>query len=104
MGIEDRILELENTTKILTEKIEYVEKLKHDQWVSAKELSEIMGCSVNNIYIKIRKGEIFATDKLGSIPRIPMSQFYDNENPKVKNIKQFKKEALSMKERVFGVG
>lgn len=83
----------------LEERVERLEEqvTNKEEWVTPKELSEIMKCSTNNIYIKIRKGDIYATDKLGSILRIPMSQFY-NEKEEVEAIK----EAKSIKERVFG--
>jgi hypothetical protein len=103
MCIEDRIEELENKTKQLTDKVQYLETVNQDKWVSAKELSEIMGCSLNNIYIKIRKGEIYATNKLGSMPRIPMSQFYKNTTV-IRNVTEINNRPISMKEKVFGVG
>lgn len=104
MGIEQRIEELENLTKQLNDKVEYLEEVNHDKWVTAKELSEIMNCSLNNVYIKIRSGEIYATDKLGSIPRIPLSQFYINKKGEEKTtIKpRNNQKVLTMKERVFG--
>lgn len=104
MGIEQRIEELENLTRYLNDKVEYLESVNNDKWVTAKELSEIMNCSLNNIYIKIRAGEIFATDKLGSIPRIPLSQFYISKiDGKEKIItKRKKSNELSLKEKVFG--
>lgn len=85
MTLEERIKRLEE------------QATNKEEWVTPKELSEIMKCSTNNVYIKIRKGDIYATDKLGSILRIPMSQFY-NEKEEVEAIK----EAKSIKERVFG--
>lgn len=85
MTLEERIKRLEE------------QATNREEWVTPKELSEIMKCSTNNIYIKIRKGDIYATDKLGSILRIPMSQFY-NEKEEVEVFKETK----STKERVFG--
>jgi hypothetical protein len=79
MGIEERILELEELTQILSDKIANLECVGNDKWVSAKELADIMGCTVNNVYIKIRSGKVYATNKLGSLPRIPMSQFYQRK-------------------------
>ena len=105
MYIEERLELLELQNKELREKLEDLMSKQKERFVTAKELSEIMNCSVNNIYVKIRSGEIFATDKLGSIPRIPMSQFYEN-NPKEKNekkkVQEKKEEQKSMKELVFG--
>lgn len=105
MGIEERIEQLEVMCHELSEKLQQSEARQADRFVSAKELAEIMDCSLNNVYIKIRSGEIFATDKLGSIPRIPMSQFYQN-NPKEKKVRRTKQKKddkpKSMKELVFG--
>lgn len=101
MGIEERIEKLEQLTEEMADKINYLEFRNNDKWVSAKELAQIMGCSVNNVYIKIRAGEIYATSKLGSIPRIPMSQFYKNESVKLEPKKV--NENLSIKEKVFGI-
>lgn len=105
MGIEERIEYLEIQNEELRSKVEYLENRNEERFVTAKELAAIMNCSVNNIYIKIRSGEIFATDKLGSIQRIPMSQFYQN-NPKEKkvrkNVQAKDEKSKSMKELVFG--
>lgn len=105
MGIEERIENLEIQNEELRSKVEYLEHRNEERFVTAKELAAIMNCSVNNVYIKIRSGEIFATDKLGSIPRIPMSQFYQN-NPKEKklrkNVQAKDEKSKSMKELVFG--
>lgn len=89
MTLEERIKRLEE------------QATNREEWVTPKELSEIMKCSTNNIYIKIRKGEIYATDKLGSIKRIPMSQFYQNGKKPIKKESNPNKE-LSIKELVFG--
>lgn len=94
MHIEERLDELEKQVKNLTDKVAHLEH--EEKWVSAKELSEIMGCSVNNIYIRIRSGEIYASRKLGS-PRIPLSQFYKTEEP----VKLESSITKSLKERIF---
>jgi hypothetical protein len=96
--LEERIEMLEET---ITKMEEQIKLTQNDKWVTPNELANIMNCSVNNIYIKIRSGEIYATDKLGSIKRIPMSQFYKNEIVNEKEKQATKK--LSMKEKVFGI-
>lgn len=105
MFIEERLNLLETQNEELRKKIYELENKQSERFVTAKELSEIMQCSINNVYVKIRSGEIFATDKLGSIPRIPMSQFYEN-NPKEKNEKKKVQvndnQKKSMKALVFG--
>lgn len=102
MSIEERIERLEQLNQELNQKITLLETIQNDRFVSAKELAEIMKCSVNNIYIKIRKGDIYATDKLGTIPRIPMSQFYEKQIKQPMSKKKPTKAKLSMKDQVFG--
>ena len=90
MSIEDQIKELTGKVEELTDKVARLER--EEKWVSVKELAEIMGCSTNNIYIRVRSGEIYASRKLGS-PRIPLSQFYESdtsgkEDPKKKSLKE----------------
>lgn len=103
MGIEERIEQLETICSDLIEKLEYAEAKYCDRFVSSKELAKIMGCSTNNIYLKVRNGDIFATKKLGSNRRIPLSQFYINEDEPIKKRKQPKKvkENVTMQERIF---
>ena len=60
MGLETRIMELETKRQI--------------EYVTPKELSLILDCSLNNIYIKIRQGRIKAIH-IGRSYRIPMNQF-----------------------------
>lgn len=93
MTIEDQIKELAGKVEELTDKVARLER--EEKWVSVKELAEIMGCSANNIYIRIRSGEIYASRKLGS-PRIPLSQFYENTKSAPEDPKQ-----KSLKERIF---
>lgn len=97
MYLEDRVTRLEELTNYLIEKMDHN---RNDKWVTPKELSKIMNCSVNNIYIKIRSGEIYATDKLGSILRIPLSQFYKKEDSKTNE--RVKSEIEQLKEKIFG--
>ena len=94
MSIEERIERLEMAIATLTEQINATQK---EQWVTPQELAQIMNCSVNNIYLKIRSGEIYATGKLGAIKRIPMSQFYKNETKE-----ELKPREKTMREKIFG--
>lgn len=64
MRLETRIMELETARQI--------------EFVTPKELSIILGCSMNNIYIKIRQGKIKAVH-IGRSYRIPMNQFQKQE-------------------------
>ena len=93
MSIEDQIKELAGKVEELTDKVARLER--EEKWVSVKELAEIMGCSTNNIYIRARSGEIYASRKLGS-PRIPLSQFYKSNIPSKEDPKK-----KSLKERIF---
>ena len=94
MSIEERIERLEMAIATLTEQINATQK---EQWVTPQELAKIMNCSVNNIYLKIRSGEIYATGKLGAIKRIPMSKFYKNETKE-----ELKPREKTMREKIFG--
>lgn len=107
MWIEERIKRLEEAVENLAMRIDMVQ---NEKWVTPSELAKIMNCSINNIYIKIRSGEIYATDKLGSIKRIPMSQFYKNEllkeeklvDEKPRTQGRAKKTAEEIRKKVFG--
>lgn len=102
MYIEERLEQLEKENTELRSRVETLERKGGDIFVSTKELAEIMHCTINTIYRKIRSGEIFVTRKAGEI-KIPMSQFQEPE--KIVHIpKQRKKEEreLTLKERVFG--
>ena len=100
MYLEERVSRLEEQNKKLMLQLETLEKCGMTRFVSVKELAEIMHCSVQNVYRKIRTGEIQATRKLGD-PRIPMSQFLDMDAPR-KEPTPVRKKELSMAEQVFG--
>lgn len=77
MMIEERIERLEMENQALKERIAALENNQTPQYVTIGELAEIMQCSRQNIYQKIRTGNILATRKLGD-PRIPMNQFLED--------------------------
>ena len=77
MMIEERIEKLEMENRALKERIAALENNQTPQYVTIGELAEIMQCSRQNIYQKIRTGNILATRKLGD-PRIPMNQFLED--------------------------
>ena len=58
----------------LEERINQLECENKQVFVTPKELSEILRCSLNNVYIKIREGKIIAVP-IGRSYRIPMEQF-----------------------------
>lgn len=91
MSIEERIKALEILNEELKLQMEQVKENYKDHFVSSQELAEIMGCSVNNVYIKVREGKILSTKRMGKA-RIPMSQFYDFDVKEEKSKKSKKKE------------
>lgn len=94
----------------LTERVSRLETSNSEKWVTVKELAEIMNCTENTIYRKIRSGTISGTRQTGEI-RIPMSQFYEtgkvgNDQPEKKEFqikpRQVARRERTMKELVFG--
>lgn len=81
MYLEERVSTLEEENRALRERIDRLERDRTTRYVTAKELAELMGCSVQNVHKKIRTGDIVVTRKLGD-PRIPMSQFLISDPPK----------------------
>ena len=68
MTLEERVIELENRIALLETNV--VEK-----HLTPKELADWLNCSTNTIYVKIREGKIKTARNLGTLIRIPMSQF-----------------------------
>lgn len=103
MYLEERVEHLEKENLDLRKRIESLENNGMDRFVSAGELAEIMGCSVNTVYVKIREGTIEATRRTGD-HRIPMSQFYRKTEDKTVKIHQYQKKEnpKDMKSLVFG--
>lgn len=97
MYVEENIEALNQAVEDLTNKVTDLEQRGNEEWVSAKDLAKIMGCSANTVYIKIRSGEIYASRLLGS-PKIPMSQFYETVASPIEKPKK----QLSIKDRIFG--
>lgn len=92
---------------VIKDELARMRAIDHDRFVTPAELAEIMHCTLNTVYVKIRSGEIYATRRAGD-PRIPMSQFYKNEPidlikhkpEKLRNVSG----GESMKELIFGKG
>lgn len=96
MYLEEKIEDL--YTKI-TEVNQKLESLKREEkWVTVKDLAKIMNISPNTIYVRIRSGDIYASKKFGA-PRIPLSQFYQNNTVEEKVKKSDARSSL--KERIF---
>lgn len=107
MYIEEQIKVLSEEVEQLKEKVSMYEARGSERFVTPKELAEMMNCSANTIYVKIRSGEIHATRRAGD-PRIPMSQFYKTDPIDLISRKPKKLQKVSggetMKELVFGKG
>ena len=69
MMIEERIEKLEMENQALKDRIAALENNQTPQYVTIGELAEIMQCSRQNIYQKIRTGNILATRKLWNLFR-----------------------------------
>ena len=72
--IEERITYLEEKINELNGIIDTLQGSRNEEWGTPAQVAEMLHCTVNNIYVKVRKGEIFADRSTGR-PRIPMSQF-----------------------------
>lgn len=102
MYLEQQVEQLKRENEELKRRIESLEQKGADRFVTAEELAEIMGCSTNTVYVKVRAGEIEATKRTGGV-RIPMSQFYVQQPEKVLRMSHKKDPASqTLKERVFG--
>lgn len=99
--------ELHKEIEAIKDELAEIKARYQDRFVSPAELAEIMQCTPNTVYVKIRSGEIYASRNTG-YPRIPMSQFYKADP---KDLLKRKPEKLrkvsggeSMKELIFGKG
>lgn len=104
MHIEERIEQQEKLIEQLLARVEELEKReKPEEYVTPKQLAEMMNCSANTVYIKIRSGEIKAVH-IGSNPKIPMNQFEitNQEQAVITHKKERKEKEKSIKELVFG--
>lgn len=77
-----KMIVLELTVAELQSRVERLEN-RHTKFVTPKELSKLMHCSVSHIYKSIQSGKIHTVDIAG-IRRIPLSQFYKDD--RVENI------------------
>lgn len=104
MYVEEKIADMEEQIKYLTEKVIQLEMHGANDFVTAEELAKIMKCTKNTIYLKVRGGEIDAV-RIGNRVKIPLSQFYDKckkskiESKPKRNCKIKEK---SVKDIVFG--
>lgn len=76
MELETDILirQLRQRCEYLEQRVSELERAKKREYLTPLELSQLFHCSLNNVYIKIRQGEIKAL-QIGRSYRIPMNQF-----------------------------
>lgn len=73
----------------LEERLQKLETAGNKEFATPKEVADMLACSQNNIYIKIRQGKIKAV-LLGRSYRIPLGQF------------QTQSPAEAMRHKIFG--
>lgn len=103
MYLEERVEKLETENAALKARLESLEAQRTDKFVTPAQLAEIMQCSTNTVYIRIRAGDIVADRRTGN-PRIPMSQFYGKSQEKLVELgsRRRRKKELTMEQQVFG--
>lgn len=108
MLIEERIEQLEQQNVELKVEVGQLKSIGFDQFLTPKELAELMKCSLPTVHRRLKSGEIYATRKLGD-PKIPISQFYSPEESKKQTHKYLDKlkprenaGEITLKELVFG--
>lgn len=99
--IEERISSLEDKVAELNGIIDTLLSGRNEKWETPAQVAELLHCSVNNIYVKIRKGEIFADRSTGR-PRIPMSQFKQPVGPPVEKKVQHTQGNENLRKLIFG--
>ncbi|HBC98709.1 MAG TPA: hypothetical protein DC053_03905 [Lachnoclostridium sp.] len=105
--MSEELQELHKEIEAIKDELAQMKARTQDRFVTPMELAEIMQCTPNTVYVKIRKGEIYASRGTGD-PRIPMSQFYKSDPIDLIKRKPEKLRKVSggesMKELVFGKG
>lgn len=81
MYLEERIDELEKLTEQLANEITKLKQRNTGEILTPKEFAHKTKLNENTVYCWIREGKIKVIPNLGTALRIPMSQFYDMENP-----------------------
>ena len=74
MYIEERVETMEAQIRKLQEQLEELQGIG-EQFLTPKEVAQLMRCSVQTIYLKVQSGDIQADMSTGRA-RIPKSQFY----------------------------
>lgn len=99
--IEERLSSLEDKVSELNGIINTLLAGRNEEWETPAQVAERLHCSVNNIYVKIHKGEIFADRSTGR-PRIPMSQFKQPIGQLVERKVEHTQENEDLRKLVFG--
>lgn len=79
MYIEERVSQLEELIKDLQFEIKRLEARSAEDVLTPKEFAEKAKLNENTVYCWIREGRIKILPNLGTALRIPMSQFYKQE-------------------------
>lgn len=93
--LEERVEILERAIEQLTQDVGFWKAKATDKFLSINEAAQLLDCSDQTIRNKIKSGHIYCTTKSGD-PRIPISQFYSDQ--------EFYQEAkkAKMKKAIFG--
>jgi len=106
-ALTEELQALHKEIAAINDELAQMQARNQERFVSAGELAEIMQCTPNTIYVKMRSGDIYASRKTGR-PRIPMSQFYKSDPIDLVKRKPEKLRKVSggetMKDLVFGKG
>lgn len=94
--LEERVEQLEDIVKQLSKDMGFWEAKAKDQFLTVKQTAKLLNCSDQTVRNKIKSGTIYCTTKAGDA-RIPMSQFYEDQE-----IYEKAKEIKKMKKAVFG--
>ncbi len=82
MYLEERIDKMEETITDLQKEIIKLHQRNSDEILTPKEFAHKAKLSENTVYCWIREGKIKVLPNLGTALRIPMSQFYNDEEQK----------------------
>lgn len=81
MYIEQQIEELKKAVDDLEKDIEHLKARDSERILTPKEFAALTKINENTVYTWIREGKIKILANLGTAKRIPMSQFYGEDDP-----------------------
>lgn len=93
--LEERVELLEKAIEQLTYDVGLWKAKATDKFLTVQETAKLLECTDQTVRNKIKSGHIYCTTKAGD-PRIPVSQFYSDQEfyQKAKRVK--------MKKAIFG--